>query len=275
MWGRISSAGRGNDRFTARRRLRRRRTFILSCVVLVLLAGGAVYGLRQSSVRISHVQIFGADRSLADVAVAAMQGNYFGSIPRDSTFFFPASRIRADIIALRPDIAAVSIFRSGLTGLTIRISDRVPIARWCGLAPTPDVDEYCYVFDAGGFIFAPYATSTQTIHSAKLYAPLVGDVLEPLRATIARADTLPPTFDVARQLVTFGSPVSSIVIRGDEVDDLLESGTRITYVLGNEEHAYTALTSARKNMDLTDGSVEYVDLRFEGKVYVKKKGEAP
>lgn len=271
MWGRTSSVERGNDRFTARRRLRRRRLFIAYGVLSVLIAGGIFFGLRQSAVRISHVQIFGADQALADVALSAMRGNYIGIIPRNSTFFFPSSRIRKDIIALRPDIAAVSIFRSGLTGLTIRINDRVPIARWCGLTPTEGAEEHCYVFDASGFVFAAYASTTETINNAKLYAPLAEDALEPLRATIVRADKLPPTFDVARQLGTFGSPVSRIVIRGDEVDDVLLSGTRITYVLGNEEQAYTALVSARKNMNLADGSIDYVDLRFDGKVYLKKK----
>ncbi len=305
MWGRASSAARGNDRFTARRRLRRRRVFIALIFLSLLIIGGVLYVLQQNELRITRVQIFGADQSLSDIALAAMQGTYLGVIPRDSTFFFPASRIRTDIIALHPDIAAVSIFRSGLTGLSIRINDRAPIALWCGLTPTfiastteaHGSSEYCYVFDASGFIFAAQATSTDTINNFKLYAPLapletpaqartgvsdtlsltgrVGDIQEPLRATIAHADQLPATFDLARQLATFGSPVVSIIVRGDEVDDMLGSGTRVTYVLGNEKNAFTALMSARQNMNLADGSIEYVDLRFDGKVYLKKNGEAP
>jgi len=270
MWGRPSLVERGNDRFTARRRLRRRRLLIAYSLLSILITGGALYGLRQDAVRISHVQIFGADQSLAEIAQSSMEGSYLGLIPRDSTFFFPASRIRSQIIELHPDIAAISLFRSGLTGLSIRISDRVPVARWCGLAPTPGVDEYCYVFDASGFVFAPASTSTETINSAKLYAPLAGDTLEPLRATLLDALKLPGTFDFARQLSTLGSPVVSIVLRGDEIDDHLASGTRITYVLGHEQDAYTALVSARKNMNLADGSVEYVDLRFDGRVYLKR-----
>jgi len=251
-----------------------------------------MYELWQPSLRISHVQIFGADQSLSDVATSALEGSYFGIIPRDSTFFFPASRIRRDIIAQHPDIAAVSVFRSGFTGLSIRINNRAAIARWCGLAPTVFVpnpsaghgsEEYCYVFDASGFIFAadgasetpPRATSTPVINSAKLYGPLAGDTLEPLRATLLHAEQLPHTFDFARQVATLGSPVNAIVLRDDEVDDLLASGTRVTYVLGHEQDAYTALVSSRANMNLADGSVEYVDLRFDGKVYLKKTGEAP
>ena len=62
-----------------------------------------------------------------------------------------------------------------------------------------------------------------------------------------------------------------IVLRGDEVNDYLESGTRVTYVLGNEENAFTALASSKDTLNFSDGSLEYVDLRFDGKVYLKRK----
>ena len=243
--------------------------------------GSVVYGLWQDAVRISHIDVFGADASFASYATNAMRGSYFGIIPRDSIFFFPESRIRADILADHPGIAAISIFRSGLTSISIKVNDRAPIARWCGLAPTAGVDEYCYIFDANGVLFAAAdATSTPTINSFKLYAPLEGTTLdsvtmnqlEPLRATLAHAELLPDVFDLARQLTTFGSSVATIVITSDEeVNDYLASGTRITYVLGHEQNAFTALVSARANMNLADGSVDYVDLRFDGKVYLKRK----
>lgn len=271
MLGRTSSAEQGSLRLAERRRQRRRRARIALSILFLVLCAGVVYGLRQSAVRISSVQIFGADQSFAAIASAAMEGNYFGLIPRDSTFFFPASSIRADIISAHPDIAAVSIFRDGLTGLSVRVNDRVPIARWCGLAPTDGAEEYCYVFDASGFIFAAATTSVQTINTFTLYAPLAGDTLEPFRASIAHAEQLPDAFDFARRLATLGSPVTRIVILADEVNDYLASGTRVTYLLGNEENAFTALVSAKENFNLSDGSLEYLDLRFDGKMYLKKK----
>ncbi len=272
MSERVSSASRGKDRFATRRRNRRRRVLTALGVIFVLLSAGIIYEFRQSAVRISRIEIFGADQSLADIARTTMQGNYFGVIPRDSTFFFPGSRIRSDIIAAHPDIAAVSIFRNGLSGLSIKVNDRVPVGRWCGLAPSGEgVDEYCYVFDANGLIFAAADNAAQTINSFTLYAPLEGATLEPLLATVAGSEELPTTFDFARQLGTFGSPVTHIVLRGDEIDIHLKSGTRITYVLGNEQNAFTALSSASKDLDLTDGSLEYIDLRFDRKVYLKKR----
>ncbi len=270
MWGRASSE-RGSERLADRRRNRRRVWLIAFFILLLLLLSTTIYGLNQSEVRIAHVNIIGGDNTFSGLALSAMIGNYMGLIPRDSILFFPEDRIRRDILASNSDIAAVSISRSSLTSISIKIDTRTPIARWCGLVPTTGVDEYCYIFDANGFIFAPAKSDIQTINSFSLYSPLVDDTLEPLRATLSYTDKLPAVFDFARQLSTLGSAVDKIVVHDGEVDDYLSSGTRVTYILGNEQNAFTALVSASESLDLSQGNIDYVDLRFDGKVYVKKK----
>lgn len=265
-------AERSNERLGARRR-RLRRYFLYACGVLALfLLGTAVWGLWQPAVRVSTVLVFGTDADLGLYARNIMQGTYFGIVPRDSIFFMPESSIRKAILADHPEFAALSIARNGFTGLSVKAEPRVAVARWCGLSPIPDVEEYCYVFDGNGYIFAADNTM-QTLNAANIYAHLAGDGEEPLGATLAPAEKLPSVFDFARQLGTFGPRVSSIIIRDDEVDDLLESGTRITYVLGHEQAAFTALVSAKDKLNLSDGSIEYIDLRFDGKMYLKRKGE--
>ena len=285
MLGKTSSGGRGSARLSARRRVKRRRAYIAFSILFLLLLSTAIYGLRQSAVRISHINIFGADPALAQAAASAIEGYYVGLVPRDSIFFFPEGRIRSDILASDTSNLAVSIFREGFTGLSIKVDKRVAVGRWCGASrfdlassSRSNLNADCYVFDANGLIYALSASTTETLNPFVLYAPLdsarsepplVSEV-EPLRATIANADGLPSTFDFARQLATFGSPVSSVTLREGEVDIHLKSGTRVTYVFGDEQNAFTALTSAREKFNLADGSVEYVDLRFDGKVYLKR-----
>ncbi|MCR4333884.1 MAG: hypothetical protein NUV60_02630 [Patescibacteria group bacterium] len=276
MLERAPSVPYGSARLAERRRIRRRRGIIAFTILFIFVIGAFVWGLQQSQVRISHVDVYSTEASIIEYAKSEMRGNYLGIIPRDSIFFFPASGIRADILSAHSDIAAVSISRTSLTSISIKTNDRIPIARWCGVAPTLVASstkslKNCFVFDAGGLIFAAVASSTQTLNNFKLYAPLEGDPLEPLLATLARSEKLPSVFDFARQLDTFGSPTVYVVLRGDEVDDTLASGTRITYVLGHEQDAFTALVSARSDMNLTDGSIDYVDLRFDRKVYLKQK----
>lgn len=236
-----------------------------------------MYGLWRPQVRISHIVVYGADQSLADVATAAMQGSYLGIIPRNSTFFLSESSIRAPLLAAHQDIAAVSIFRNGFTGLTIKVDYRVPIARWCGASPSVQIassteavlDVPCYFFDASGFIYST-TTTAQPVNSFTVYGS-IENTQTAIGSILPNADKLPAAFDFARQLTQFDSPISSIAFREDEVDVFLESGTRVTYLLAHEQDAFTALVSAHSNFDLSDGSIEYVDLRFPGKVYLKRK----
>lgn len=276
---RLSSEGRGSDRLAGRRRLRRRRVIIAWSILSVLLFGAVMYGLWQTPVRIQHVVMYGTDQSLALVATTAMQGWYLG-VPRDSVFFIPESNIRSLIMSAHPDIAAVSIFRNGFTGLSIKVDYRVPIARWCGAPPaqvtassTPAIldKSRCYFFDASGYLFAT-TTTAQPVNSFTVYESLVVDEGQTfINKTLPNAEKLPAAFDFARQLVQFGSPITAVAFRDDEVDVALESGTRITYLLGEEQNAFTALASARANFNLSDGTINYVDLRFPGKVYLKRK----
>lgn len=281
MSERALSGGLSNERFVARRRLRRRRAFLALGILLLIVLGALVWGLHQRAVRVSRVEVYGTDESLSTIARAQMRGSYLGIIPRDSIFFFPASRIRMDILAVYLDIAAVSISRKGFTGLLIKIDYRVPVARWCGstrdasgsdLAASssrPNLNENCYLFDASGLIYATTSTAVP-LNSFVLYQSLA-DENHPIGSTLPSPESLPATFGFARQLRTFGSPVSIVAIHDGEVDEYLASGTRITYVLGDEQNAFTALVSARANLNLADGSLEYVDVRFGGKIYLKKK----
>ncbi|MDE1944533.1 MAG: hypothetical protein KGH97_03530, partial [Patescibacteria group bacterium] len=265
--------------------------------ILALVALGAIFfALDRPALRIRSVEVRGADTLLpgpapADLAEGVLAGAYFRLVPKDSAFFYPAQKIRAAIIAAHPEIAAISFGRDGLRTLVVKVSMHTAVGRWCGLAPTAGVAPYCYFFDPSGFIYAAVpeqdasttAPSSSLVNSFPLYAPLADNAQEPMAATIARATQLPDALAFARQMASFGSPVSAVVVRSDpsspgsgggaEVDLLLASGTRVTYVLGHEEDAFSALTSAKPDLDLASGSLDYVDLRFPGKVYFKKKGE--
>ena len=309
MSGRALSAGRGSERLALRRRKRRRRGLLAFSAVLLVLLGAGIYGLSRPGVRISRIEVFGADTSLASIASAAMQGNYFGIIPRNSTFFVPVASIRAAILAAHPEIAAVSIFRNGFTGLSIKADDRTPIARWCGspsataspadspLTETvPTENGSCYLFDASGFVYAtateafppasPAASSSgaiglrpdHTLTPFVLFAALASTAVSPIGETLGAADRLPAVFDFARRVGSLGPPVGAIVIRGAEVDFFLATSTqgvpagpRITYLLGDEQNALVALISAKGQLSLSDPTLQYVDLRFNGKIYLKRK----
>jgi len=67
--------------------------------------------------------------------------------------------------------------------------------------------------------------------------------------------------------------VHAVTLRGDEVDLHTEGGTRITYVIGDEGEAAILAATSFPTLNVNDGSIEYVDLRFRNKVYLKRVGE--
>ncbi|HQU07930.1 MAG: hypothetical protein B7X04_03050 [Parcubacteria group bacterium 21-54-25] len=284
-------------RLGMRRRRARLRLFSVLLALGIFLGILVVIGLWQPSVRIEHIAITSGDTGLVPSVQQALTGTYAGIVPRNSIFFFSAASVRDAVLAADPTIAAVSVTRTGLNAIAVTPDSRTPLARWCGVAQTemptdtllqdiaPSTTGSCYLFDSTGFLYAStpapsiastsvtFASTTASVQNEAplvpfpIYAPLIASSSPPLLQTIANANKLPALFDFARQLRTFGTQVVAAVIRGDEVDLFLTSGTRITYVLGNEQGAYALLAAVKDKITLSDGSLIYVDLRFPDKVY--------
>lgn len=243
-----------------------------------LLLVAALYGLSRESVQISRIEVFGTEAPLAEIATSAMQGSYLGVVPRTSTFFYPERRIRAAILERYGSIATVSLFRNKFDGLTIRATNRVPIARWCGpsyipLTASSTTPSECYLFDDSGLLFAT-TSEVALVNSFSLYQALALPEAPVRGQTLRDATLLPAAFNFARQIAGLGSPVVAISVEVPQATLYLDSGTRIIYRLADENAAYTALVSGKHALTLADSSLDYVDLRFEGKMYLKRRGES-
>jgi hypothetical protein len=194
--------------------------------------------------------------------------------PRDSFFFVSETAIRNLILDTYPDVSAISISRTGLTSLSIFIVERVASFRWCGFSIASSSP--CYLSDAEGLIFGEMndhsASSTQILLG--LYAPLVEKVVSssPLRAHVLGADKVPSALRFINAIALLGAAIDRLQLRNDEADVYVKgTDTRITYVLGHEEEAATLAGVTLPKLHLTDDSIDYIDLRFLGKAYFKKK----
>jgi hypothetical protein len=262
-----------------RRRRARSRLLILLGIVLVLVIGGCIYGLWRPAVRIAHINLEGPDAdALLPLVEEAISGTYAHVLPKNSIVFFPAQSIRNAILDAYPDVAAVSVHREGTDAIRVTTIGRVSAFDWCGEDRGAAVDAACYKTDAEGFIFAPEdpvltdASSTPTY--LRVYAPLTASSTGgAVRSTVAQPELVPSVLRFERALMSLGALIESVQLRGDEADLYTRAGTRITYVLGHEETAAQLAATTFPQLNVNDGSVIYVDLRFDGKVYFKKAGE--
>jgi hypothetical protein len=264
-----------------RRRAARRRVLIIFGIIALAAVGAVIYVLWRPQIRVAHVEAAGAHaEDLRGIAEKVISGSYYFLVPRNSILFVPKESIRAEILKTYPDIDAVSVSRTGLDSIFINASARVSAFTWCGES-IERADATCYEADADGLIFAPIpapngATGTTTDLSSftlRLYAPLRDATDTPVRATIANPATVPDALRFVRAMQQLGADVTALELRTDEGDVITSGGTRITYVLGHEQEAANLAASTFPSINVNDGSLQYVDLRFDGKVYYKKKGE--
>ncbi len=205
------------------------------------------------------------------LAEQRLLGTHLMLVPRNSLFFVPESDIRARILASYPEIEAVSMTAPNLQTLSISSVPRASAFWWCGVLR--DQPSGCYATNAEGLIFKPVdADGSQGAVSGMLlvYAPIDGDATNPVRAHVTDPGRIPNALQLVKSLRSLGADITSVALRGDEADLFTKTGTRIIFVLGREEAAAALAATAFPALSLNDGSLEYVDLRFDGKVYSKK-----
>lgn len=251
----------------------------LAAAAFVIAAGAVLYVLWLPAMRIAEAAAEGfpdADAASA-IALEALDGRYYGIIPRDNFFFYPEREVREALLAEFPSVSSVSVRRDGFTSLALDGRPRVAAFHWCGSpASLAAEDATCFSADAEGLVFLPVtpdASSTPMLH---VYAELdtassTGSY--PISARVKGAEHLPDILRFARTLGSLGITIASVAIRGDEADIFVAPSTRITYVVGHEKEAEKSAKAALPKLSLEDGSIVYVDLRFDGKVYLKRAGE--
>lgn len=259
-----------------RRREARKRLLILGSIGLFILAILLLVLLWQPWFRVSTVAAQGPENERLQVFVQKeLSGTRFFIVPKNSIFFIPEKDVRAHVLAAFPELEAVSIHPAGLSTLAVTSVGRSSVIWWCG--PSPDAAlPSCYQTDAQGFIFAevPVEERAATTTTLSIYAPLTQELVGSTTAagaTIAHASLLPNLIQFVKTMRNLNADVISVAVRGDEADLYTRGGTRITYVLGREKTAAALAASSFSTLNLNDGSLLYVDLRFDSKIFFKKK----
>jgi len=259
------------------RRARARRMFLIVVSVLVLLGiAGLFYASWSSALRVQEVRAEGPHASeIITEAKEIMSGTYAFILPRNSLFFLPINSIREGVLQNHPDIVAVAVHSSGLQSITVVASPRPTAYLWCGV--TRSVPGECYTVDTSGLIFGKAETETASSTQSqylKVYNSVEGSLEDPVRAYVSYASAFPNALRLAKALKTLQANVTDLTIENDEASFYTAQGTRIIYVIGNEDATATLAASVFPTLNLEQGSVEYIDLRFEGKVYLRRQ-QAP
>jgi len=287
------------DRRKKKRRVLRYVFLVLAVVVII----GAFVLAWRPGLRLTSVHASGPDAAAVEqIARVSLGGTYWHIIPRNSVLFYSKNRIRAAILDAEPDISAVSIHASSFSSLSVTSTQRAAAFMWCGTTvDTQYPGGRCFDADIEGLIFQPDAYTAQNVANAteasqasttqatstsrvatsaargnglvRVFAALEKDIPDsqsPIRLHVSNATAIPDALTFVGAMERLGAPVSALAIRGDEADLWLGAPTRITYVLGYEKDAANLAASVLPTLNLKDHSIQYVDLRFKDKAYVKR-----
>lgn len=259
-----------------KRRKQKKKSLVIALSVLgAILIALLVYVLWLPALRMQNVTASGPHAEEArSIVQQQIAGTYALVLPRNSMFLIPEQDIREALLTAFPDVEAVSLTASDLNTLSATLLPRAGVFVWCGSTPEAAYGS-CFEANAEGLIFAALSPEAASSSQAlRVYAPLAdqeGD--SPVRAHVEYAARIPDVLRFVKAAQTLGANVESFTLRGDEADLHTDAGTRITYVLGHEEQAAIIAASVFPQLELNDGSVSYVDLRFEGKAYFKRTAD--
>lgn len=255
-----------------RREAQENRNQFLVLLGVLVVCGGVLYLLWRPEVRIAEVHADTREdpQEVSALVAETLEGRTHHILPKDSIFFFPEEEISQRLLDAYPRIKEIRISRDGFNAISVETTNRESAFVWCG---TPDESiSSCYETDETGVIFKEYfqvGSSTQLLVHAYIDTASTTETY-PLRARVIGYEHLPAVLAFIQTIEALGTPIPEASIRGDEIDLFAESGTRITYVLGTEERAIKDARASLPSLNLMDGSLLYVDLRFPGKVYVKR-----
>jgi hypothetical protein len=256
-------------------------------MLLISALAAGLYVIWMPAFRIHEVEASGPSADAAKLVVKQYtMGTFAYVIPRNSVFFYPKEKVRSAILDASPEVSAVSLTRTSFSSISVETTPRAKAFLWCGSSiDTPIPDGSCYDADIDGLIFmkdhdmvsSTTGSSTPAVQGeVRVFGALDRDIPEggsAVRAHMASATYLPNALKFVDAIRELKAPVSALAIRGDEADLWLSGPTRITYVLGHENDAALLAASTLPTISLTDGTINYIDLRFPGKAYIGRYDE--
>ncbi len=256
----------------------RQRLFIiwLVTVLLVIVIGGSIALLWLPEWRITTVGVVGTQTlspgAITDVVHDDLAGTYAYLFPKNNILLYPKGTIVRDLSTAFPVLSHTSLKLQNLHTLTVTITERTPIALWCGeemASGTP-----CYLLDTNGLAYArasQYASSTYT----QYYGPIATGTLPWQYLSGPQFQSLAALAQAVNGVVK-GDSVTTVTVTADgEVQMGFGSGFVLLFLLSQNSsdilNRFSLALTADPFTSHTLSQVEYLDLRFGDKLYYKLK----
>lgn len=254
---------------------------------VVLVIGAVVYLGRLENLRINTVYV-DTDGVLSETEIAAvikseLSKSYFGLLPKNFALFPTPVHLEEIIATEFPRVRTIVLVRAGIKALDVSVTEREPEALWCGdvvpsIAQKQTSEESredttlwgsCYLMDEDSFIYAK-----APIYSGDVFPRYYGSLLkaEPLGQHYLPKEEF-TQWQVFYHSLTHENTLPHAILFADERDAEVYLSNGVTVLVPRYEDIgviQRRLISVLDS-DTIDYSrpVEYVDMRFGDKAFVK------
>jgi len=267
------------DKQKAARRLKKKRLALFSVVFFLIIIGLGVYILQRPELRFQKVEVLGTNiikkEAVLSVVEEEIGGRYAYIIPRNNFLVYPQEKLQASLRDSFLRIEDLTITEKSPRELEILIKEREPVAIWCdGEFGDESTVGFCSYIDKEGLLYDEAPTFSGPVYF-EIYgsvgkAPVLGGrILDP--KTLEKIERL-------RQLLRVEG-VEIVALTIEPVVSLrlhIHSGWQI-FILNDSDSQLVAdrlrtiLNASSFLEKLVEGEnqLEYIDLRYENKLFYK------
>ncbi len=255
----------------------------------ILLFAGFIWSLSSisSSPRLTIQNIIVSGNSViptqevVDIAHAALQGKYVKLFSKANFLWYPKNEILNNLRTTYSWLDTVSINRTNLTTIEIKIKERVPIAVWCGVSSARPIP--CKLVDKEAYIFAPAPDFAGPAY-LRLYGPLSAPALRGAKFFSDQGFEHMLSFTKSLSEIDLRPVAAEVELASakDEYSVVLESGSHINVqVADNVPTILSNLKSLLAQKLFAESAVRHfsnlvsLDMRFGNKVFYKFKDAVP
>lgn len=265
--------------------------FAFKTILVFLILIGFVFLFswlsKMPSIQIENIEVLGNSTVSKDEIIDAVRNEtsakYFMLFSKNSVFLYPRKSIKKTLADDFKKIETVSIKSKGLKTFIVSMVERKPNSLWCfgdsseeGNIPKNENSGKCYFLDKEGIVFseAPDFSGNSFLR----YYGLLDDVEQPIGGNYMTSEKFKKVSRFIGSLEILGIKVA--IFKAESENDyeiVLKNGIKIILddkqlfdkTLENIQSILNEVDLKRDYSPSNSSEINYVDLRFGNKVYLK------
>ena len=277
---------RKKEIFASSRRLRRKKIIAFAIIFLggfLLIFAGVTSIFYIPKFRIQRIGI-SADTALGGAVLAEtkkMAGERrFGVFPLDNILFFPEEKIKERILEKYPAIREITFDKDFPDSVFINIAERGAKAIWCDgeEAESENFRNKCFFIDERGVAFSEAPFFSEGVFLRIIGGPLLANLAYggqeqefKLGGSVLNQNEFQNILEFKNSIETLNFQAEKIFVKDGGVYEIyLDRSWRVIFDLRRDtEDLFENLKILLEEIENNEKNLEYIDLRFDNKVFYK------